>query len=109
MVKRIRGIVYSTRIAPAFGTRTVNSARQVLNHFIPDVWLYTDHYTGKQSGLSPGYAIYLQAETDTGCRISVEYNADKGMVPEDVGKHGAYLLFEELKRVCNIQFDSNIL
>jgi RNA 3'-terminal phosphate cyclase-like protein len=104
MIKRIRGIAYSTRIAPAIANRIVESAKGYLYNFIPDVWIYTDHYTGKATGNSSGYAIYLQAESDTGVRLSVEYtpeptNKDNKTlnIPEDVGRHCSKLLCEEIK------------
>ena len=90
---------FSARVAPAIGNRMVESAKGLCYQFIPDVWLFTDHYTGKQSGNSPGYALYLQAETTTHCRLSVEVTGDQGMVPEDLAKQAAQLLFEEIKRV----------
>jgi RNA 3'-terminal phosphate cyclase-like protein len=49
-IKRIRGIVYSTRMSPQTANRVVESARGLLNHFIPDVYIYTDHYKGEESG-----------------------------------------------------------
>lgn len=111
MIKRFRGIAYSTRVSPQISTRMITGARSLLNSFIPDVFVYSDHYSGKQSGLSPGYAIYLQAETDTYCRLAVEYVpsspgqngavSSSGSVletPEDVGVHAAKLLCEEIKR-----------
>lgn len=49
-IKRIRGIVYSTRMSPQTANRVVDSARGLLNHFIPDVYIYTDHYKGAESG-----------------------------------------------------------
>jgi RNA 3'-terminal phosphate cyclase-like protein len=103
MVKRIRGIAYATRVSPVIANRLVEGSRGMLNNFIPDVWVYTDHYHGKTSGNSPGYALYLQAETDTDCRISVEYvpvptDPTSLNVPEDIGKHTATLLLEEIKK-----------
>ncbi|EFC50579.1 predicted protein [Naegleria gruberi] len=115
MIKRVRGIAYSTRVAPTVSNRLVDGARQMLNLYIPDIWIHTDHYGGKTSGSSPGWAIYLQAETDTGCRITTEYVPDQTheviptskdlsgdsewmKIPEDVGKHCAKLLFEEIHK-----------
>jgi RNA 3'-terminal phosphate cyclase-like protein len=50
-VKRIRGVAYTTRCSPQMGNRMVDKARSILNNFIPDVYIYTDHYKGKDSGL----------------------------------------------------------
>ncbi|KAL9645176.1 hypothetical protein ABK040_002378 [Willaertia magna] len=112
MIKRIRGIAYSTRVAPLMSNRLVEGARSLLNYYIPDIWVYTDHYSGKTSGNSPGWSLYLQAETDTGCRLSVEYVPDQIQeyiissdkegdqewmkIPEDVGRHTAKILFDEI-------------
>lgn len=37
-------------MAPQTGNRVVDKAREVLNNFIPDVYIFTDHYTGQESG-----------------------------------------------------------
>ncbi|KNC79548.1 18S rRNA biogenesis protein RCL1 [Sphaeroforma arctica JP610] len=50
MVKRIRGTVYSTRMSPQTANRVVDKARGLLNTFIPDVYIYCDHYKGAESG-----------------------------------------------------------
>lgn len=92
-VKRIRGVAYATRVSPSMSNRIVDSARGVLNNFIPvthrmqrraysfflhmqerasqiflapypqDVYIYTDHYRGPDSGNSPGYGLSLVAGT----------------------------------------------
>lgn len=62
-VKRVRGVAYTTRLSPQFAARMVNSARGVLNDFIPDVWIYNDHCKGASTGESPGYGLSLVAET----------------------------------------------
>jgi len=104
MIKRVRGIAYATRVAPALANRMVESAKGFMHNFIPDVWVYTDHYTGAASGNSSGYALYLQAESDTGVRLSVEYTPEPTNqelktlnVPEDIGEHASKLLCEEIK------------
>jgi RNA 3'-terminal phosphate cyclase-like protein len=98
MIKRIRGIAYSTRVSPSISNRVVESSRFLLNKYIPDVWVFTDHYLGQKSGLSPGFAIMLQAETDTGCRLSVECTGTSGMVPEDLGSLASKLLCCEIEK-----------
>ena len=52
-IKRMRGLAYSTRVSPQTANRMVDSARGLLNHWIPDVYIYTDHYKGEESGKSP--------------------------------------------------------
>ncbi|CAO3692511.1 unnamed protein product [Umbelopsis ramanniana] len=49
-IKRIRGIAYCTRVSPQTANRIVESARSVLNRYIPDVYIYTDVYKGAESG-----------------------------------------------------------
>jgi RNA 3'-terminal phosphate cyclase-like protein len=71
-VKRIRGIAYCTRISPLIANRMQESARSLLTKYIPDVYIYTDVFKGTESGLSPGYALSLVAETDTDALISTE-------------------------------------
>lgn len=52
-VKRIRGVCYTAMGSPAAGGRVVETARGILNNFIPDVYIYTDHYKkNKDAGLS---------------------------------------------------------
>lgn len=41
---------WAVRVAPVVTNRIVDSARSVLNKFIPDIYIYTDHYKGSQSG-----------------------------------------------------------
>lgn len=49
-IKRIRGIAYCTRVSPQTANRMVESARSLLNRYIPDVYIYTDVYKGAESG-----------------------------------------------------------
>eukprot|EP00045_Choanoeca_perplexa_P005772 m.48384 g.48384 ORF g.48384 m.48384 type:complete len:360 (-) comp13285_c0_seq3:72-1151(-) len=98
LIKRIRGLVYTARIAPTTANRVIDKCRQVLNTFIPDVYLYTDHYTGKEAGISPGYGLSLVAETSTKALLSIELAAGQGQLPEELGETAAHLLCEEIDR-----------
>ena len=51
LVKRVRGIAYTTKISPQMANRLVDGARGILNNLLPDVYIYTDHFKGKDSGL----------------------------------------------------------
>lgn len=95
-IKRIRGIAYTARVNPTIGTRVVTSARNILNSFIPDVWIYTDHYKGKDAGLSPGFALSLLAESTTGCLLSAEKIGEKDLSPEDLGNLVSKILCDEI-------------
>ncbi|MQL80330.1 hypothetical protein Taro_012755 [Colocasia esculenta] len=72
MVKRIRGVAFSTKVSPQFGNRMVYAARGIFNRFIPDVHIFIDHKSGTSGGRSPGYGISLVAETTSGCLISAD-------------------------------------
>jgi RNA 3'-terminal phosphate cyclase-like protein len=96
-VKRIRGIAYSTRVAPTMSNRIVEGAKGVLSVLTQDVFIYTDHYKGEQSGKSPGYACALVAETTDGCLTGTDCTAKSGGdLPEDVGSAAALQLLHEL-------------
>uniref|UniRef100_A0A8C1LBR9 RNA terminal phosphate cyclase-like 1 n=1 Tax=Cyprinus carpio TaxID=7962 RepID=A0A8C1LBR9_CYPCA len=45
-IKRIRGTAFSVRVSPQMANRIVDSARSILNKFIPDIYIYTDHMKG---------------------------------------------------------------
>lgn len=44
------GCRYSVRVSPQMANRIVDSARSILNKFIPDIYIYTDHMKGVNSG-----------------------------------------------------------
>mmetsp|Transcript_12155 Transcript_12155/g.18355 ORF Transcript_12155/g.18355 Transcript_12155/m.18355 type:complete len:362 (+) Transcript_12155:64-1149(+) len=98
LIKRIRGIAFCAKISPTILTRVVDSARAVLNEYIPDVYIHTDHYRGADSGASAGYSLALFAESTTGVLLSSECTASPGgrQLPEDIGRHGALQLLEEI-------------
>lgn len=66
LIKRIRGTAYCSKISPTILTRVIDACRGVFNNFLPDVYIHTDHYKGSNGGHSPGYSLYLAAETTSG-------------------------------------------
>nr|CAB3497585.1 unnamed protein product [Digitaria exilis] len=110
MVKRIRGVSFTTRVSPQIENRIIYAARGIFNRFIPDVHIFTDHRSGSAGGRSPGYGVSLVAETTTGCLLSVdvtvsypsvdEMNEESEkpelMSPEDLGVQAASMLLEEV-------------
>lgn len=104
MVKRVRGVAYSMRVSPQNTNRMVDGARGVINSLLADVFIFTDHMSGKEAGNSPGYGLTLVAETTTGRMISAETSAGEAgadaedMVPEDLGVRAAHALLEEVRR-----------
>lgn len=102
-IKRIRGMAYSVRVSPQMANRIVDSARSILNKFIPDIYIYTDHMKGVNSGKSPGFGLSLVAETTNGTFLSAELASNPqgqgtAVLPEDVGRNCARLLLEEIYR-----------
>ncbi len=95
-VKRVRGVAYTTRVSASLAARVVDSARAVFNNFIPDVWVYTDHYRGADSGSSPGYALSLVSESTSSCLLSAEMNGGQHLPPEDLGDCVSKQLLEEI-------------
>ncbi|KAL2905494.1 putative RNA 3'-terminal phosphate cyclase-like protein [Bienertia sinuspersici] len=72
MVRRIRGVSFSTRVSPKLEPALVCSARGIFNKFLPDVYIFTDHMGAAQVGTSPGYGVSLVAETTSQCFISAD-------------------------------------
>mmetsp|Transcript_10871 Transcript_10871/g.37881 ORF Transcript_10871/g.37881 Transcript_10871/m.37881 type:complete len:396 (-) Transcript_10871:56-1243(-) len=97
-VKKIRGTAYTARVSPQTANRVVTSARELLNKFIPDVFIYTDHFKGSEGGRSPGFGLSLVAESTTGCVVAAEMAAAKGVLPEELGQTVSRLLCEEIRR-----------
>eukprot|EP00088_Acartia_fossae_P070963 TRINITY_DN9629_c0_g1_i2.p1 TRINITY_DN9629_c0_g1~~TRINITY_DN9629_c0_g1_i2.p1 ORF type:complete len:392 (+),score=43.47 TRINITY_DN9629_c0_g1_i2:2-1177(+) len=102
-VKRIRGTAWAVRVSPSVPNRVVETCKGLLLKFIPDVYIYTDHFTGAKSGKSPGFGLTLTAETNSGVCLSAEICSNPAgsgdpTVPEELGKLGAKLLLEEIYR-----------
>nr|KAF6315295.1 RNA terminal phosphate cyclase like 1 [Myotis myotis] len=70
------GCRYSVRVSPQMANRIVDSARSILNKFIPDIYIYTDHMKGINSGKSPGFGLSLVAETTNGTFLSAELTSN---------------------------------
>jgi RNA 3'-terminal phosphate cyclase-like protein len=96
-VKRVRGVAYGTKVSPQICNRLVDASRGVLNHFLPDVWVYTDVFKGKTSGLSAGFALTLVAETTSGALLSAEAVGAGGVMPEEVGTQAAEALLQQVR------------
>ncbi|XP_065069286.1 RNA 3'-terminal phosphate cyclase-like protein [Rhopilema esculentum] len=99
-IKRIRGTAFTLKVAPAFTNRMVDSCRSILNQFVSDIYIYTDHRRGAESGHSPGFGLSLMAESTTGAMTSAEFASpppEKGspVTPEDAGRQAAFRLLEE--------------
>ncbi|KAF3330814.1 putative RNA 3'-terminal phosphate cyclase-like protein [Carex littledalei] len=113
MVKRIRGIAFSTKVSPQTVNSMIYAARGIFNSFIPDVHIFSDVRTNATGGSSPGYGISLVAETTTGCLISAdmavsdrktdemeeEMDEKPNLIPpEELGERAASMLLEEIEQ-----------
>ena len=96
-VRRVRGVAYGTKVSPQMANRLVDGARKVLNHYLPDVWVYTDVHKGATSGASPGFGVALVAETTSGALLSSEMCGYAGALPEDLGLTCADGLLEQVR------------
>lgn len=61
LIKRVRGTAFCSRVSPTIAQRLVDSARGVLNQFLPDVHIHSDHFRGASAGQSAGYSLSLVA------------------------------------------------
>lgn len=119
---------YSLKVSPHMNSRLVDSAKGVLNKFLPDVYIYADHVKGNRTstyvcicqdqhrlikcqcsslpvGRTGGYGIILVSESTTGVTHCAEVSSaaftGKGgaVLPEDLGKNAAHLLLDEIAMV----------
>lgn len=104
-IKRIRGIAYAMRVAPAICNRMVETAKGALLKFIPDVYIVSDHQKADAAGLSPAFGLTLVAETINGtflcgeaCSLPKGTHKSEPSVPEDVALQATHNLLEEIYR-----------
>ena len=93
LVKRVRGVAFTLRVSPQTGNRLVDASRGVLNKFLPDVYIFTDHHPGDgREGVNgklrgkkstPGFGISLVAETTTGCLVGVDVASSAAKAAEE--------------------------
>ena len=106
MLKLKRGWSYASKVSVQILNRIINSARNVLNDYIPDVWIYSDHYKGPKVGLSIGYGVTLVSESTTGSLLTADeiFEDEKinlESLPEKIGEKAALRLLDELYFVKN--------
>lgn len=109
LIKRVRGIAFSSRMSPTVLSRVIESARRILNEFLPDVYIGSDLHAGSTGGLSAGYSLSLFAESTSGFIISAERTSAPGELPENVGAEAAYLLLDEVHRGGAIDSSHQVL
>ncbi|VDK48762.1 unnamed protein product [Cylicostephanus goldi] len=105
---KIRGQAYVTKVTPSLAYRMIDAAKKMLHGYISDVYITVDQRKGDAGGNSPGYGLFLTAETTEGVVYHGEaISKPKGeagdpIVPEDVGANAASALLEEIYRVICI-------
>ena len=110
LVKRVRGVAYCTRSAPALANRCVAAARGPLNRLLADVRVTTDAAARRDCFPSPGFGCCLVAETLDDRVLCADldahgYRTEAGdrPTPEDLGEAAAFVLLGEVNRggVCD--------
>lgn len=109
-VKRIRGVAYAVGVSGSNNARLIETARGVLNKFVPDTYIFSDvspaplisissrsDPNGKSKG-AVGFGLSLVAESSTHCLYSADVASPPqgGATPEDIGKQCAYQLLEKI-------------
>jgi RNA 3'-terminal phosphate cyclase-like protein len=104
-VKRIRGTVVSCKIvSSSMAARVAYAAKGVFHKLLPDVWMHTDVNTPKKNGCgpSPGLTMVASSESTSGVVMTAEVCLDQSErgkeLPEELGKRGACMLLEEIRR-----------
>lgn len=96
LVKRIRGTCYASKASINVIGRIISSAREILNDYIPDVWIYSEYSKGANSAQDPGFGVSLTAETRSGAIFSTDKCFDhfatnkEFNTPENIGKYAAF-------------------
>ncbi|KJH45466.1 RNA 3-prime-terminal phosphate cyclase, insert domain protein [Dictyocaulus viviparus] len=115
---KIRGQAYITKVTPSLAYRMIDAAKEMLHGYISDVYITVDHRKGDVGGKdfsSPGYGLFLTAETTEGVIYHGEaISKPKGeagdpSVAEDVGTHAAVALLEEIYKGGCLDSSSQIL
>lgn len=97
-IKKIRGIAAAMRISPQVTSRLIETAKSDLERLTSNVYIFSDVYKGTESGLSPGYSLFLQAESTTGGVLSVDKTAVPGELPEDLAHSVTVQLLKQIKK-----------
>lgn len=114
-VCKIRGLAYVTKVTPSLAYRIIDAAKKMLHGYISDVYITVDQRKGDSGGNSPGYGLFLTAETTEGVTYHGEaMSKPKGepgdpIVAEDVGINAAVALLEEIYRGGCLDSSAQIL
>uniref|UniRef100_A0AC35GGM9 RNA 3'-terminal phosphate cyclase-like protein n=1 Tax=Panagrolaimus sp. PS1159 TaxID=55785 RepID=A0AC35GGM9_9BILA len=103
-VWKFRGLAYVCKVSPSLAQRMIQSAKKTLRDYIADVYITVDQRKGAAGGNSPGFGLFLTAETTEGVFYHGEaMSVPKGttetqLIPEEVGEKAAIALLEEIFR-----------
>ncbi|KAL3108472.1 hypothetical protein niasHT_015394 [Heterodera trifolii] len=101
-VCKIRGLAYVCKVTPSIASRMIDGAKKMLHGNISDIYITIDQRKGPQGGLSPGFGIFLTAETTEGVFFHGEaMSRPKGQnedqtVPEEIGEQAARRLLDAI-------------
>ncbi|CAB3405170.1 unnamed protein product [Caenorhabditis bovis] len=101
-VCKIRGQAYVTKVTPSLAYRMIDAAKKAMHGYISDVFIAVDQRKGDSGGLSPGYGLFLTAETTEGVIYQAEaISRHKGelgdpILPEDIGIEAGHKLLQQI-------------
>ncbi|RVD81435.1 uncharacterized protein DFL_009299 [Arthrobotrys flagrans] len=104
-IKRIRGVSYTLGVSAGNNQRMIHSAREILNQFINDIYIYSEvvpHAPAAEGGKrgTPGFGMSLVATSSTDCVYSADWGSSTEAIrtPEEIGRGCALRLIEEIGR-----------
>ncbi|CAI4232526.1 unnamed protein product [Auanema sp. JU1783] len=101
-VCKIRGYAYVSKVTPSVAYRMITEAKKTLTGYIADVYITVDHRKGDGGGKSPGYGLFLTAETTEGVVYHGEaISRPKGvegdpLTAEEIGNQAAVALLNQI-------------
>uniref|UniRef100_A0A915PYV2 RNA 3'-terminal phosphate cyclase-like protein n=1 Tax=Setaria digitata TaxID=48799 RepID=A0A915PYV2_9BILA len=99
---KIRGIASVSKVSPSIAHRMIEASKETLRNYIADVYITVDQRKGAAGGNSPGFGLFLTAETTEGVIYHGEaVSKPKGeqgnpLIPEDIGYMAACQLLDQI-------------
>ncbi|KAK0395834.1 hypothetical protein QR680_001456 [Steinernema hermaphroditum] len=104
-IRRIRGLAYVSKASPTIANRMIEAVKHMLRGYIADVYITVDTRKGDAAGKSPGFGLFLTAETTEGVFYHGEAISKSSTdattapsIPEDIASYAASQLLNELFR-----------
>ena len=111
-IKKIRGVAYSTGVSGSNNARMIETARGILNTFVPDTYIFSDvssaaletalekSKSGTKKKVGLGFGLCLVAESSTNSLFSADLASPPagGEPPEKIGQACAFQLLESISR-----------